>query len=95
MAQIITETTSAANSGIISVSAHDHVTFGVTGTLGGAENIDVQYTDDGGSTWKDLYQDGSQVRLTTTNNLVTVYGPGLFRLAKEATSSAAGALRFS
>lgn len=92
---IITETTSAANSGVISVSAHDHVSFALTGTFGATEYADVQYTDDGGSTWHDLYQDGAQVRMGTTNNMVTVYGPGMFRVAKDATSSAAGVIRFS
>ena len=95
MSQIITEATGAANSGIVSVSARDLVSFGITGTIASGEYADVQYTDDGGSTWHDLYQDGSQVRMTDTNNMVTVYGPGIFRIAKEVTASAAGVRRFS
>lgn len=95
MSQIITETTAAANSKPISVSAGDLVTLALTGTYGGAEYADIQYTDDGGSTWFDLYQDGSQVRLSTTSNMKTIYGPGIFRVAKDATASAAGVRRFS
>ena len=95
MSQIITETTDADQSKPISVSSGDLVTFALTGTYGATEYADVQYTDDGGSTWSDLYQDGSQVRLSTVNNMVTVYGPGIFRVDKDATSASAGVRRFS
>lgn len=95
MLQIITEGTGAAQSKPISVSANDLVTIGITGTVASGEYLDIQYTDDGGATWHDLYQDGSQVRLTDTNNAVTVYGPIIFRVDKDSTSAAAGARRFS
>lgn len=95
MSVLIADTTSAAKSGIFSVSAGDNVSIAVSGTIATNEFIDVQYTDDGGTTWHDLFQDGSQVRLTDTNNMATIYGPGIFKLDKGATASAAGAIRFS
>ena len=55
-----------------------------------AEYSDVQISNDGGTTFADLYQDGTQVRLHITNTAVRVEGPGTFRVAKEATSNATG-----
>ena len=95
MSQIITEGTGAAQSEPIPVSAGDLVSIAITGTVAAGEYLDIQYTDDGGATWQDLYQDGSQVRLTDTNNMVTVYGPGIFRVDKDSTAANAGARRFS
>jgi len=53
--------------------------------LGASETVDVQFPIAGG--YDDLYQDGSQVQLTSTNNAVTVNGPGYFRLNKGVTSA--------
>lgn len=91
---ILTATTSAANSSTFQLSARDQIALATTGTDTAAEYADIQYSSDGGSTWKDLYQDGTQVRLHSTNNMVTVEGPGIFRVAKEATTNAIGIIRF-
>lgn len=56
--------------------------------LAGAENADLQVNAN--DVWQDVFQDSAQVRLTATNNMVTVYGPGLYRVDKEATAGAAG-----
>jgi len=53
-----------------------------------AEYSDVQISNDGGTTFADLYQDGTQVRLHSTNTAVRVEGPGIFRVDKETTSNA-------
>jgi hypothetical protein len=39
-------------------------------------------------TWYDYYVDGTQQRVTDTNTGVTVYGPGIYRVNKEATAAA-------
>lgn len=53
-----------------------------------SEFSDVQISHDGGTTFADLYENGSQVRLHITNTAVTVYGPGRFRVVKDTTSNA-------
>ena len=89
---LLAPTTSAAQSTSFGVQ-HDtkktvilHAASGLTA----AEYGDIQISHDGGTTFQDLYSDGSQVRLTDTNNSVTVYGPGVFRVDKEVTTNAAG-----
>ena len=89
--QILAATTSAVASTSFIVGGRSdqdgRATISVIG-IAGAENADIQFSHDVGTTWTDLFQDGSQVRLTATNNMVTVYGPGLFRVDKEATAGA-------
>jgi len=58
--------------------------------LTAAEYGDIQISHDGGTTFADLYIDGSQSRLVDTNTAATIYGPGIFRVDKEATTNAAG-----
>jgi hypothetical protein len=94
MSQILTETTSAANSDIQVLSKNDVVTICMTGSQTASEYGDVQYSDDGGVTWYDLYQDGSQVRLHSLNTCVTIEGPLIYRVAKEATTGAVGVIKF-
>jgi len=94
MTQILTEATAAGNTQAQVLSKNDVVTICMTGVQTAAEYGDIQYSDDGGSTWLDLYQDGSQVRLSSTNTCVTVEGPLIFRVAKEATTNACGVIKF-
>ena len=61
-----------------------------TSTWVAGEYGDVQISHDSGTTWQDLYYEGSQVRLHSTNRAVTVYGAGIFRVDKEATTNATG-----
>lgn len=65
------------------------IIFAASGHTAG-ENSDVQISHDGGTTFADLYQDGSQIRLHSTNTAVTVNGPGVFRVDKEITTNATG-----
>ena len=91
---ILTATTSAANTKIITVSQNEVVTIQVTGIQVAAEYIDFAVSTDGGSTFADLYQDGTQIRLSSTNTTRTVVGPLMFRLEKEATTNAVGLVKF-
>lgn len=95
MTTVITSSTSAVQSPAQSISAGEIVAFAYTGTLGATEYIDLQYSTDGGGTWKDMYLNGTQVRISTTNNVVTVTGPLICRLDKDASAIAAGAIRFN
>ncbi len=54
--------------------------------LTGAENADLQIYANAG--WRDVYQGGSQVRLTPANTVISIEGPGLYRIDKEATELA-------
>lgn len=65
------------------------IMFSASGLTAG-EYGDVQISHDRGATWSDLYKDGTQVRLSSVNNAVTVYGPGVFRVQKEATTNTVG-----
>lgn len=72
--------------GVRPVTVELHAASGLTA----AEYADIQTTKDNGTSWQDLYYDGSQIRLTNTSTSVTVYGPGIYRVDKEATTNAAG-----
>ena len=82
--------TGAGNSIAFSVDEGRTATILITAAAGhtAAEYSDIQMSQDGGTTWEDLYQNTAQVRLHATNTAVTVYGPGTFRIAKEATTNA-------
>ena len=56
-------------------------TFQITGA-GAAETIDIQRSSDGGTTWEDVYVDGTQQQLSDTNTDVSIYGPGTYRALK-------------
>lgn len=84
--------TGASNSQSIVVT-DGPVTLTVTGTQTASEYFDVAHSTDGGETFTDLYQDGSQVRMSSTNSSVTIYGPGIYRVEKEATTNACGLIQ--
>ena len=52
-------------------------------SLAGGEAVTVQFLDD--TTWRNMYVAGELVALTTTNNIITIYGPLEFRLYKTIT----------
>lgn len=60
--------------------------------LGTAETVDIQISNDGGTTWEDYYHNGSLQQLTgatsTKTNALTIVGPGFFRADKSSTSTA-------
>ncbi len=82
--------TGAGNSSAFNVTNRGMATIIIYAASGhtASEYSDVQISHDGGTTFADLYQNGSQIRLHATNTAVTVEGPGIFRVAKEATSNA-------
>jgi len=89
---ILTATTGTGNSSTLEVVEGREMTlilFATSGLTAG-ENADVQISHDGGTTWQDLYVDGAQVRMHSTNVAVTIYGPGVFRVQKETSTNAAG-----
>ena len=89
---LILAVTGAVNSAQIMVTDAP-VTLSVPGTQTASEYFDVQMSTDGGTTYVDLYQDGSQVRMSSVNSAVTIYGPGRYRVAKETTSNACGLIQ--
>ena len=88
--EILAAATDAGTSTSFNVNNNGAATIIIAAASGhtASENTDVQISSDGGTTFEDLYQDGSQIRLTSTNTAVTVYGPGVFRVVKEATTNA-------
>lgn len=88
---ILTATTSATQSSAFRIHANQvPVSVHVDGGIASNENADLQKSHDQGTTWVDVYQDGSQTRLTSTNNIVAINSPGYYRVDKEATASATG-----
>lgn len=90
--QLLAATTSAGQSDPLKLRPGQHATlilYAASG-LSPSQYGDVQISHDGGTTWQDLYIDGSQVRLNSTNVAATIYGPGVFRVDKEATTNATG-----
>ncbi len=89
---LLTAATGASNSNPVAVKDGAKATLILYATNGleADEYGDIQISHDGGTTFQDLYVDGSQIRLNSTNVAQTVYGPGIFLVAKEATTEAAG-----
>ena len=88
-------TTNAAQTGIFLVDGNRSATliiFAASG-LSPTQHGDVQITHDGGTTWQNMFASGTQVRLNSTNNAVTIYGPGTFRVDKDATDNATAIFR--
>jgi hypothetical protein len=87
---IITATTEAANSAAFHVKNGYPVTlimYSSSGLVGG-EYACLQVSHDNGITWQDVYQDSDKVQLSSINNVIQVTIPGIFRIAKEATTNA-------
>ncbi|MBE9515968.1 MAG: hypothetical protein IME93_03205 [Proteobacteria bacterium] len=85
-------TLSGADTSGIAAHAFNKATLIIYAASGhtAAEYSDVQVSHDGGTTWADVYKDGVQIRLHSTNTVETVYGPGIYRVDKEATTNATG-----
>ena len=56
--------------------------------LAGVEVGTLQYRD-ASEAWHDYYVDGTLQTITTTNTDLTIYGPGIYRIDKDATAGAA------
>jgi hypothetical protein len=76
----------AAENQELTVTLDNPVTLSANG-LGASESIPIHYKHDA-STYFACYRDGVAVALTPTNNPVTIYGPGEFRVAKGITAGA-------
>ena len=81
---ILATTTSAGNSSSFYVGPNSNVTIMTDAELVSAETADVQISYDGGTTFKD-YIDTAAVELTATINAIRLYGPAVYRVAKDAT----------
>lgn len=81
---LIPETTGAANS-----AAFDTIRTVVimAGALVSDETVTVDQTHDG-VTWRAMTLNGVVQQLTATHSLITLSGPGKFRVVKSATASA-------
>lgn len=89
--ELIAAATGAANSAAFKTTTTNSppVSFVANG-LGSSETVDIQVSHNGGTTWQDLYLDGTQVQLTSTNVMATLYGPGTYRASKGTTAAAVG-----
>ena len=58
--------------------------------LAGAEEVDIFFSVDNGTTWVTLTVDGSVVVLTATDTAKTFYGPRMIGVLKDATAAACG-----
>lgn len=95
METLLTLGTSAASTGIIKIGQDYRlnppaapVTLMLTGTIAGAEKVEIQYPN--GSGWTTLKVGGDEYTLTTNTNIRTLYGPLEFRLLKSATAATVG-----
>ena len=59
-------------------------------SLAGGESVKVQFYDAGATTWRDMYLAETLQALTTTNNVMTIYGPLEFRVYKTTTAADIG-----
>ena len=51
--------------------------------LGAAETLKLQVSDDGGTTFFDVYESGALVQLTQTANIYSIRGTGTYRAEAE------------
>lgn len=91
MLTLISPTTSAVTTKAKFQVTRDNlpVTISAPG-LATTEECDIYYSQDGGTTWSLLYDDGSAVVLTATKTAISVYAPILLGVVKDATASAVG-----
>ena len=85
---LLTATTGATQSSGVSLTYNElPAQFWCPG-IAGAEVGTLQYQDAGGS-WHDFYDSsGSVATVTATNSGLCVYGPGIYRIDKDATAGA-------
>lgn len=79
--ELIAATTAAAqSSGFTTIRTRTVMARG----LAGAETVTLQQSDDG-TNWYDVILDGVTQELSVTHTLLTIIGPGHFRMDKSAT----------
>jgi len=54
--------------------------------LAGAETVDLQASSDGGTSYEDVYEAGTQAQLSVTNTDLQILAPGYYRLNKGVTA---------
>ena len=85
---LLTAVTAAGQSREVSVTKDNlPYTFSMAPVLDGTELAQVQFKD-GAGTWSDLYVDGILQELGATNSMITMFGPGNFRVDKESSATA-------
>lgn len=63
----------------------------IASNLVGSETADIQIkTGDSSKEWIDVYEGGSQMQLTATNNVEVINAPGVFRIVKGVTAGSCG-----
>ena len=87
--ELLAATTSALPSKSFYVPKDQVVTVMTSPILAGSETADIQLSHNEEVTWVD-YVDGTAVELTATKNAIRLYGPMLYRVDKDSTSTATG-----
>jgi hypothetical protein len=90
--KIVDEDTVLVTSDPFVVGENHPVTLVAKGLAAG-ETVDLQISYDGVD-YEDCWAENTQLQLSTTNNPVTVYGPGMFRVVKNVTAGAAGVAKW-
>ncbi len=88
--EILLAVTGAGTSDSFPVKDGATVSVYCSPNLAGAETADIQVSPDNGVTWVDYLDGTAAVELTATLNAIKLYGPGRFRIVKDATVSATG-----
>lgn len=68
--------------------------FSCAPALPSGEAAQIQYLG-GNGTFYDLFVDGNIKEINSTNSLVPIYGPGIYRVDKESTAAATGVFGWS
>ncbi len=92
---ILTAQTAAANSTIFKVRPGKEVTIKMyispEAQPVGGDDLHIEYSFDGGTTFRDVWLAGAQLLMDETKTILTITGPGIYRVAKGITSNAVGA----
>lgn len=84
--KLIDDITIAA-SGNFTIGTDNDVPTTITATgLGASETVDIMFSQDGGATFTDMWIDGTQIQLSQTNNTLSLYVFGIFKVDKSVTS---------
>lgn len=82
-----------AATAIEKVTSNNPCTFVGYG-FSGADSVAVEVSYDSGTNFVACYKNGVAVTIASTNNPVTVYGPGIFRLNKGVTTGSVGVVAY-
>ena len=87
---LVAETKLSGESDPVPVSgANMPYSFHAAPPLESGETANIQFLG-GNGTFYPLWLDGFRVQLDTTRRIQTIYGPGIYRVVKEATSGPTG-----